>query len=140
MAYDYAGSWDKTAAGHQANWFSGGPGNKATPFSTDAALKYYFGQGVAQDKVVVGMPLYGRAFTGSQGPGTPFTDVGEGSWEKGVWDYKVLPKSACEVHNDDKLLASWCMDPSTGTMISYDTPEIVKLKSEKIFHYGLGGK
>lgn len=138
MAYDYAGSWDATA-GHQSNWYSDPNNSAATPFSTDAALKYYLGYGVRNSKMVIGMPLYGRAFLATGGPGSSYSGVGEGSWENGVWDYKSLPKDGCQVQNDPRLVASWSYDSNTGTMISYDTPEMVKMKAELVSQHGFGG-
>lgn len=88
MGYDFAGSWDKMA-GHQSNVFPSVGTPESTPFSIDNAVKYYIESGVSANKIVMGMPLYGRAFLETAGPGTPFTGVGEGSFEKGVWDYNV---------------------------------------------------
>lgn len=88
MAYDFCGSWD-AKAGHQANVFASETEPDATPFSIDAAVRYYVDNGVHPSKVVLGMPLYGRAFAKTKGPGHKYEGVGEGSWENGVWDYKV---------------------------------------------------
>ncbi|KAK5075190.1 Chitinase 4 [Lithohypha guttulata] len=138
MAYDYAGSWD-SMAGHQSNWYPSIEDHASTPFSTDAALRYYTGQGVHNNKIVIGMPLYGRAFASTRGPGTSFNGVGQGSWENGVWDYKALPKPGSRVYNDPSIVASWSYDPDTQIMISYDTPEIVHKKADLIRQYNLGG-
>jgi len=36
--------------------------------------------------------------------------VGEGSWEAGMWDYKVLPLPGSEEVNDHRLGASYSYD------------------------------
>lgn len=138
MAYDYAGSWDKDA-GHQANLYPSTKNTNSTPFSTDAAVQYYLDKGVAPAKLLLGMPLYGRSFTKTEGPGKPFTGVGDGSWENGVWDYKVLPQSGAKVFYDNESVASWTYDESSQTMVSFDSPQVTKEKLKYIEKLGLGG-
>ena len=87
-SYDFAGSWDPNA-GHQANIYASKNDPKTTPFSAEAAIRYYIEHGIHPSKIVLGVPLYGRAFQNTDGPGCTFSGVGEGSWENGVWDYKV---------------------------------------------------
>ena len=138
MAYDYAGSWD-SHAGHQANLFSSRHNPQSTPFSTSAAVEHHIHHGLHPSKLVLGMPLYGRAFQATDGPGSPYTGVGEGSWEQGVWDYKALPKQGHEEHHDPEIGASWSYSPSSRVMISYDTPAAVAQKAQFVRERGLGG-
>ncbi|KAK5114322.1 Endochitinase B1 [Meristemomyces frigidus] len=138
MAYDFAGSWDQQA-GHQANVFPSKQQPKATPFSIDFAVQYYRQHGVHPSKIVLGMPLYGRTFTNTDGPGCGYNGVGEGSWESGVWDYKVLPRPDSQTCIDQEAIASWCYSEKTRTMVSYDSPEVAARKVEYIKEQGLGG-
>jgi len=131
------GSWDRVA-GHQANIFPSNQNTAATPFSTVNALDYYIRTaGVPPSKIVLGMPLYGRAFQNTQGPGTPYNGVGEGSWEQGVWDYKALPRPGATEQVDPQTGASWCYDGNT--MVSYDNVQVGKIKTDFIRQNGLGG-
>lgn len=138
MAYDYAGSWD-VDSGHQANLYASTTNANSTPFNTHDAVQYYLKNGVESNKLILGMPLYGRAFTNTSGPGEKFTGVGPGSWQDGVWDYKALPRANSVVHYDSQAVASWSYDESTQTMISYDTPEVTGEKLKYIDKLGLGG-
>lgn len=140
MAYDYAGSWDSTS-GHQANLYnasdSGNP--LAAKYSTDKAVTDYISAGVPASKIVLGMPIYGRSFEQTAGIGQPYTGVGSGSWENGVWDYKALPKAGATVITDVKAGATYSYDSSAQELISYDTPDMVSTKVSYLKSKGLGG-
>ena len=41
--------------------------------------------------------------------------------------------------HDDEALASWCYDPKTRTMVSYDNPQVASEKVQYIKEKGLGG-
>lgn len=138
MAYDYAGSWDATS-GYQANLYPSKENPSSTPFSTDAAIKYYTSHGVKASKIVLGMPLYGRTFLATDGPGKKYSEIGEGSYEKGIWDFKALPKDGAKEMIDKTIGASWSYDAGKKIMVTYDTKEMVQQKVEYIKKEGLGG-
>lgn len=138
MAYDYAGSWD-TICGHQANLHYSNSNPASTPFNTDQAIEYYKGQGVPGGKLILGMPLYGRSFANTDGPGTPFAGTDEGHWEKGVWDFKDLPRPGATEILDTKSGASGCYHPTQRDYVSYDTKPIAKQKADYIKENSLGG-
>ena len=138
MAYDYAGSWDKTS-GHQANLYPSDSNPTATPFSTEACIKDYLELGVPAEKIVFGLPLYGRGFEKTEGLGKPYEGLPKGSWEEGIWDYKVLPQDGAEGKYDEEAGASYSYNSATKSLVSYDTPDMVKEKLEYLKEKGLGG-
>lgn len=138
MAYDYSGSWD-TRAGHQSNLYPSSSDPSSTPFSTAKAIEYYRSQGISPSKIVLGMPLYGRAFASTDGVGQPFSGTGEGSWEQGVWDFKALPQHGAKETTDEEIGASWSYDAEKRLLVSYDTNELARQKVGYIKKENLGG-
>ncbi|KAF5678128.1 chitinase 1 [Fusarium heterosporum] len=141
MTYDYVSTG---TASHNANLFSNKDISDATPFNTDDAVKAYLNAGAPRTKIVLGIPVYGRSFTGTLGLGHPsssvgLTDPGLGSWENGVWDYKVLPKGGASVLYDAKAGAHFSYDTAAQELISYDTPETIQHKVSYVKDLGLAG-
>ncbi|KAF9042916.1 glycoside hydrolase superfamily [Panaeolus papilionaceus] len=134
MAYDYAGSW-LTFSDNQANVYGGA----RTGFSTDAAIKFYTGAGAPANKLVMGMPLYGRAFESTDGLGLPYSGIGPGSVEAGVYSYKALPLAGARVYENTTDITSYSYDSSKKELVSYDTPNIIKLKTQYLNSKGLAG-
>lgn len=131
MAYDLAGSWSDTA-GHQSN-LHGGDNN------VDKAIQYYIEQGIPSHKIVMGMPIYGRAFQNTNGLGHPFDGIGPGTWEQGVYDYKHLPMEGAVEYYDADTVSSYSYDPAKRELITYDSPLVIDRKADYIAKHRLGG-
>ncbi|KAI9313769.1 chitinase [Dichotomocladium elegans] len=131
MAYDYAGSWDRQT-GHQAAMYGG-------ELNTDQAIQDFIRAGVPPHKLVMGMPVYGRGFSNTDGPAACYEGVPEGTWERGQFDYKCLPNQGAIEYYDPQRMASWSYDPAKREYITYDTPDAVRDKCRYIQQMRLGG-
>ena len=138
MTYDFAGSWDQTT-GHQANIYFDSSNPVSTKFSAAQAVDDYIAAGIAPAKITLGLPLYGRSFTNTDGLGKPYSGVGQGSVEQGVWLYRDLPRPGATVEVDDVVGAAWSYDSSSRELVTYDTAASAQLKANYIKSKGLGG-
>ena len=152
MSYDFAGGWEKTT-GHHAPLFSPegrGAQNPSTLWSVDGAVRQFLAAGAPPSKIVVGIPFYGRGWSGvpstNNGIEQLSTGLPQGRYEAGVFDYKeIIAKiqslpSSYPVFEDTKAEASFIYEPSiNGLWISFDDTEIVGRKVDYIKQLGLGG-
>ncbi|KAJ5139480.1 Glycoside hydrolase superfamily [Penicillium atrosanguineum] len=127
MAYDFAGPWG-SETGHQAQLYG-------TPTSGYSAVDYVLTQGVSPRKVILGVPVYGRSFLGSTGPGQRYTGTGG---EDGVFDYSDLPRPGAQEMHDPQVGAAACVG-ADGGFVTYDIPATVKQKAEFVTSSKLGG-
>jgi chitinase len=134
MCYDYTGPWS-AVTDHQSNLFS----RSGNPDAVEIAVDYAIASGASRNKIVVGLPFYGRGFAQTNGLLTPFTGNGAGTWEPGMYDYKVLPLSGCTPLWEPACNASFCYNDAGKLLISYDTPTSVSHKLQWLLQKGLGG-
>ncbi|EGX51211.1 hypothetical protein AOL_s00054g587 [Orbilia oligospora ATCC 24927] len=139
MVYDMGGAGFSKVSTHAANFFMATDGS--TEFCFVDGFEMYLAAGVPASKLNVLDPIYGHSFAGTDGPGTPFTGPGVGSWgELGTPDYnQILQGGDNVVFEDEKIMASWTYNKQTRQMISFDTPRIIELKTQYLLTRGVGG-
>ncbi|SNR38597.1 chitinase [Haloechinothrix alba] len=140
QGYDFHGAWDDET-NHQAQLFS--PPGDPTPqrWSADLAATTYLDGGAEPSEIVLGVPAYGRGWSG-----VPGTDDGlyqdaagpaDGTYEQGIEDYHVLKDKPGQRFRDDEHGALWLYDGDEWW--SYDDPAVLERKAEYITDRGLGG-
>lgn len=127
MTYDFSGPWE-SETGHQAQLYG-------SPVSGYSSVDYVMMQGVPSRKIILGVPVYGRSFLGSNGPGQRYTGTGG---EDGVFDYSELPRPGAQEYHDKKAGAAACIGPDGG-FVTYDVPATVQQKAEFVTSSKLGG-
>jgi chitinase len=147
MTYDYHGSWDDTTNfSAPLNESSGDPSEGR--LSVDTTVQGYLEAGVPPEKIMLGVPFYGRGWAGvpdvDHGLYQPTTHLPRGTWEKGIFDYKDLAKNYVAQndytrHWHEEAQAPWLYNPSEGIFITFDDPESVALKADYVISHGLGG-
>lgn len=101
MTYDFRGAWKATGpTNHQANLYIAKDDVSTDiierTYAIDAAVVNYLNSGVPAKKLQVGIPYYGRGWTGvPPGPAghglyQKATGPARGTYEAGVEDFKII--------------------------------------------------
>jgi chitinase len=139
MTYDFAGPWS-ARTGINAPLLGAS--------STDSAVKNYLAAGVPKNKLIVGVPFYGRAWTGvkdvNHGLDQPHDAARARDVESGEeWTYRSIANHYVghgpTRYWHEQARVPWLFDASKGLMISYDDPESIRLKSDYVRQQNLGG-
>jgi chitinase len=137
MAYDFAGGWSATTAFH-ANLqpvFD-------TGLSAHRAVRDYLAAGTPPEKIILGVPFYGRAWQGASAQNNGlFQRYGDTYGEEGYLLYRnivpLLPTLERFWHDDAQ--AAWLYGEADGVVISYDDEQTMRVKADYVQANQLGG-
>ena len=129
QGYDFHGTWE-TTTNHQGQLYSPRRDPDPAGFSLDLAIDTYLDRGAPSEELVVGVPYFGRGWTGvpnvNKGLYQTSTGPAPATFEAGVEDYKVLATKPGRRSHDLLNGANWLYD---GTQWwSYDDPLTIARK------------
>jgi len=139
QGYDFHGAWEGTTM-HQANLFPVANDPSPAKFSGDLAIGSYASAGVPASKLLLGLPYYGRGWTGVGATDNGLFQAGTaaaGTFEAGIEDYKVLKNRPGTRFRDTAAGALWLYDGTNWW--SYDDPTVIAQKTAYVKQKGLGG-
>ncbi|WOD42655.1 glycoside hydrolase family 18 protein [Hwangdonia lutea] len=139
MCYDYFNGW-MHQTGHHANLHPSDK-DKYDVNSGVQAVERHIEAGVPTDKLVMGIPFYGRQWgkVSSVKDGL-YEPANEGGIIVAYWDIVEKIKSGnYKTLYDESAKASYLWNAKDSIFISYDTPKDIKLKTDYIKVKGLGG-
>ncbi len=150
MSYDFHGGWEANGPTDFQAPLYGDPdspnykaGQYAPTYNVDGAVKALLNAGVPATKIVVGIPFYGRGWSGvSAGPSgnglyQKATKPAPGKYEEGIEDYRILKSAAGTLYEHPVAKTSYKFDGNNWW--SYDSPAAVRLKMDYVKAQSLRG-
>jgi chitinase len=153
MTYDFHGAWENQV-GHAAALY-GAEDDVRPDLNVHDRIQYMLDAGIPKHKLVLGAPIYGRAWSGVKDikGDNPFSGVASGpafgTWEPGAYDFDHLRlqyisddwtgKLGFEMFYDEEKKASWMWRERDGTLISFDSPQVIEDKANYVMEHDLAG-
>lgn len=139
MTYDFFGDW-KPIAAHHANLYASNANPSA--ISADKAVNMFLDEGVPREKIVVGIPFYGKCWKDVIDKDNGLYQPGTGV--KGDFSFKRLHQSFIGKNGyrrywDDAARVPYLRKQEGGFFISYEDEESVREKCRYIKEKNLGG-
>jgi len=145
MTYDFAGSWSAAtnfnAPLHRTTDPRQPQDDLTQHANAHAAMAKFLDGGTPPDKLVLGVPFYGRGWR-------EVPDVNNGLYQphggetrlRASWrELKANDLYGMERFWHEEAGVPWLFDADKGIMVSYDDPESLRLKAEYVRERELGG-
>jgi len=143
QGYDFHGTWESTT-NHQSAIFVPAGQPILPDFTVERAIDGWISRGAPRSELVLGLPFYGRGWTGVTGGGDglfqPSAGPAPATFEAGYEDYKrlaTLPATGFGLYRDNRAGFAWLFDGTT--FWTFDDPAVMRLKTAYIKRKGLGG-
>ncbi|QDV74710.1 Chitinase A1 precursor [Botrimarina mediterranea] len=138
MTYDYAGGW-AGFAGHNAPFTPSSKTPADKRHSVTTTFEYLLEKrGLPPERLALGLPLYGRAFSVPQ-PYADTTDTDDPGRSKTYLQSQELIAQGWTRTWDDETQTPWLTSPARHAVISYDDAESIRLKTRWARDRGLRG-
>ncbi|XP_014434032.1 chitotriosidase-1 [Pelodiscus sinensis] len=145
MTYDFHGSWEKVT-GHVSPLYKGKTDTGSAVYSNaDYAVGYWIQKGAPAEKIIMGIPTYGRTFTLSSsdtGVGAPVfgpASLGPFTREAGFWAYYEIctfQKGATTERIEEQKVPYSFKD---SQWVGYDDMQSIETKVDYLKKKSLGG-
>lgn len=135
MAYDFYTAGDDTT-GHHANLFPNGAKGRSAQTTVDEHIEF----GVPAEKLVLGVPFYGRMWKGVNPEENGLFQAGK--FEMGLPYHQVFALSKNSAYTrfwDDRASAPYLFSQKDSTWITFEDPESIAAKMKFVKEKGLAG-
>ncbi|RLV95689.1 Chitinase 4 [Spathaspora sp. JA1] len=131
MCYDFSGQGWSNKTGYHSNLFGNNGDNE---LNVDQVIQLYMSKGVSSNKLILGMPMYGRTFGGVGKP-----TIGQSFVKSGAdtVDYKEIPILGEQF--DSRKVSAYYYNASLKQFITYDNPQSARIKAKYTISKQLGG-
>ncbi|XP_017890421.1 acidic mammalian chitinase-like [Ceratina calcarata] len=147
MTYDYHGSWDSVTGTNAPLYaLSSEQGNQIMS-NVNASVQYWLSEGASADKLILGVPSYGRSFTlanpGNNGVGAPASGPGNSgpyTQATGMLGYNEICEKLRQgwtVRREEQQRVPYAF--SGNQWVGYDDPTSIAEKANYVLSNGLGG-
>jgi chitinase len=144
MTYDFAGEWSEKTNFNAALYPTSSPLQPDDPELRKAnvhdAMEAYLAGGVPIQKLVVGVPFFGKSWAGVPDENHGLYQPMEGTGRVGTsWERVSTEHVDMEEFWEEEAQVPWLYDPVREIMITFENPRSIRLKGAYVRERGMAG-